>query len=359
MKRFVSLLLALVLLLSAIPFASAAGGWKNIGKDRPYTPGQFRDVPGGEWYAASVKTAFECGLVNGVSSDYYNPSGSITVAETLALACRIYKLYRSGYAQFEQGDPWYKCYWDFATENGIIFASDVPGGMNASNKAVTRDLFAAILSRTVPDSALAAINDIPAGSIPDVPSSNPYTDSIYQLYRAGVLTGNDDYGTFTPKANIQRSAVAAIVARMIRPNERKEIEFAPKVSSSSQMPAANDLTSYGQMTLDHMRQTLANPETIELFNVCAKEHVSKINGHSRIVIFVTYSALNTRGKPFKDTYISVYDMTNNTIVHDAMTVYYESGHNSTPGEEDKDLELSQELTKMIQDMSNYTVLKVS
>lgn len=38
-------------------------------------------------------------------------------------------------------------------------------------------------------------------------------DASYRLYRAGVLTGNDSAGTFTPSASIERSAVAALVTR--------------------------------------------------------------------------------------------------------------------------------------------------
>ena len=50
---------------------------------------------------------------------------------------------------------------------------------------------------------------------------DPCADSIYQLYDAGVLSGNDEYGTFMPQSNIRRSEVAAIVTRIADPNLRK------------------------------------------------------------------------------------------------------------------------------------------
>jgi len=41
------------------------------------------------------------------------------------------------------------------------------------------------------------------------------------LYEAGVLTGNDDAGTFIPNANINRAEAATIISRVILPDTRK------------------------------------------------------------------------------------------------------------------------------------------
>ena len=48
-----------------------------------------------------------------------------------------------------------------------------------------------------------------------------YYDSIYKLYRAGVLNGNDTKGTFAPDKPITRAEVSAIVVRMMDAKERK------------------------------------------------------------------------------------------------------------------------------------------
>lgn len=45
------------------------------------------------------------------------------------------------------------------------------------------------------------------------------------VYRAGILTGNDGFGTFTPDSNILRSEVAAIVTRMTERSARKTISI--------------------------------------------------------------------------------------------------------------------------------------
>ena len=81
----------------------------------------------------------------------------------------------------------------------------------------SRQEFASILANALPDSALLEINNVPDGSIPDVYRSDT---GIYRLYRAGILSGYDDQGTFRPNSPITRAEVAAILVRMADPNSR-------------------------------------------------------------------------------------------------------------------------------------------
>ena len=46
---------------------------------------------------------------------------------------------------------------------------------------------------------------------------------IYAFYRAGILTGSDQSGTFRPASSIQRCEVAAILVRMFTEAERVSI----------------------------------------------------------------------------------------------------------------------------------------
>lgn len=76
----------------------------------------------------------------------------------------------------------------------------------------TRAEFATIMSRALPLDEYVTINQI--SGIPDVPTWESYYDNVIRLYRAGILTGNDTSGIFSPNSYIERSAVAAIVSRM-------------------------------------------------------------------------------------------------------------------------------------------------
>ena len=74
-----------------------------------------------------------------------------------------------------------------------------------------------------------------------------------RLYRAGVLTGSDDAGSFRPNTTIRRSEAAAIVTRMADPDLREQFTLTggdPQPSMTQEqvfeacMPAVFKLSSY-------------------------------------------------------------------------------------------------------------------
>ena len=184
---------------------------------------QFEDVTPGAWYAESVATAYELGLVKGASATNYNRKGDIKISETIVLACRIHSIYVGDGETFEKvGDEkYYMPYVRYAIDRDII----AEGEYQVYNVAASREQFAAILAHALPEKELAPMNTVADGAIPDVAMTNAHAAEIYMLYRAGVLTGNDSYGTFKPESNIQRSEVAAIIVRMAIPAERRHMEL--------------------------------------------------------------------------------------------------------------------------------------
>ena len=211
LQKIISIALVVIILQSMTISASAKTypSLFNFKETQTYLDNQFSDVPSDAWYYSNVKKAFELGLMKGSSETFFNANGNVTIAEAITMASRLHAIYNTGEETFEQTVPWYKTYVDYASENNII-----NDDFTNYTKAATREEFAYILSNSLPDSALKLINTIEAGSIPDVPTSQKYAADIYKLYRAGILTGNDKMGTFTPKASIQRSAAAAIITRM-------------------------------------------------------------------------------------------------------------------------------------------------
>lgn len=229
-KRALSAALAVVLCLSFLSTAAlAAEGMDNFKKMEDYPKGKFTDVAAGSWYADSVQTAYELGLVKGSSDSAFSPEGSITVGSALALACRLHSIYATGGADFVQGTPWYAVYVDYAVKNGIITEGQFSDyGVNA-----TRREFAAVLAKALPETAISEKNTVPDGAIPDVPAGSANAAEIYRLYRAGVLTGSDKYGTFAPETTIDRASVAAIVSRMARPGLRQQVKLEPAPVAAS------------------------------------------------------------------------------------------------------------------------------
>lgn len=216
MKRWLSLLLAMLMAAALCAPAMAAGS--NFKKVNAYTPGQFADVAPDAWCAANVQTAYEYGIMGGKSADRFDADGSLTVAQTIVMACRMNsQYYDRTIALAEDPDPWYQSYLDYAGKNHITCAFD------SYDVPISRADFAAVLCSALPRTALNTISSIEDGAIPDVKSGASYYDAVYALYRAGVLTGNDSKGTFAPDSSISRGAAAAIISRMVDPSLRKAI----------------------------------------------------------------------------------------------------------------------------------------
>ncbi len=223
MKRALSLLLAIVMVVSMVPAAAAAG----FDRSKTWSDGMFADVAVDSWYYETVKTIYELGLMKG-SNGKFNPSGDISLAEAITIAARIHAIHTTGEETFVQGSPWYQVYVDYALANGILSAP-----MSDYTRKGSRLEFAHILGKALPESALPAINTVANGAIPDLKSD----DVVYMLYRAGILTGVDGKGTFNANATITRSEVAAIAARMADPDLRKSITLKPTAGSTVITPS--------------------------------------------------------------------------------------------------------------------------
>ena len=233
-KKFLALLFILTLCISALPLTALAD-----------TVTGFTDIPEGAWYAGDVKTMSDAGIINGVGNNRFAPNQNVTVAETIKLAATIHaKLTDSEYA-FTETSPWYQTYEDYLAQAGGFPDT---AGFNY-NAAANRDLFARIMH-----GALAGLpetdrgmNTVRDGVIPDVPDTDSHL-YIYELYRAGIVVGNDDLGSYNPNSNILRSEATAIANRFITPSARKTITLtAPPVNSNAN--ANGNFTAYANEVL--------------------------------------------------------------------------------------------------------------
>lgn len=215
MKKISAFVVLLALIVGLCPNALAAGGMSAFSPVRDYRSGQFSDVSDDAWYAENVRLVYEYGLMNGAGSDTFAPDSPITVTQVIAVAARISRIYETGRDDFLQGRLWYDVYVRYALDRGIISTR-----FNCRRTA-TRAEAADILSRSLPESALRQMNSVADGAISGVSSKSEYAGGIYRLYRAGVLSGSDGRGTFSPDEPITRAEAAAIIARIIVPSMRK------------------------------------------------------------------------------------------------------------------------------------------
>lgn len=211
MKKILSIILslAMVLSMSSVVFAEH---YSN-----------FTDVKPDSWYYEDVDNAVRLGIINGKTATTFAPDDNLTYAEAIKLAACMYQLYKDGSVYLiSGGNPWYQTYVDYAKEHGIITENFFYKVSDINEKA-TRAGYMEIFANALPDEALKGINNVPDGSIPDVPMVHESSISIYKLYRAGILTGVDAKHNCKPEDNIKRCEVAAIITRMM--NENKRVTF--------------------------------------------------------------------------------------------------------------------------------------
>lgn len=210
-KKILSLFPIAAIIISAFMSANAAGFTKTAA----YTVGQFTDVNSGAWYTDSVKTAYELGFMNGKSKNAFAPNDNVTIAEVITIASRMNVLYYEKTIEpSKSGEKWYDTYVNYAKQNGII----KDGQFASYDESAERYAVAEIFASALPADWYKAQNDVKR--IPDVSKTNKYADKLLMLYNAGVVMGNDEYGTFNPTSNIKRSEVSAIIERAAIPETR-------------------------------------------------------------------------------------------------------------------------------------------
>ena len=206
-KRIITLALSIALCVTVLCGTAVAAG-------------TFTDVPDTAWYYEDVQSAYDLGLITGKTATTFGPEDNLTLQQAITLAARIYSLYVGDKHTFDRqsGDTWYAPYERYAVEKGIISAEMTDGQYG---QPVTRAEYMQMFANALPAQGLKAINYIPDNAIPDVPSDAPGAQSIYTLYRAGIVQGTDNKGSCKPDHYITRGQVAAVLVRMMQPQERK------------------------------------------------------------------------------------------------------------------------------------------
>lgn len=232
----------------------------------------FVDVAYDAWYAEDVLAAVSTGLVNGKGNGEFKPDDFLTYAEAVKLAACMNQLYTKGSVTLTNGEPWYQTYVDFCNENRII-RSDYNW-----SEYTTRVGYMYIFANALPEEAYEEINTIEDDAIPDVPSSAPFADPVYKLYRAGIVTGVDQAHNCNPMANIKRSEVAVIVARMMDPSKRKRFDM-KSVYGSTDIGTADRDINYGNNSIE-----VTMPDGSQMTDKGAADDVDIGKGNESIIV---------------------------------------------------------------------------
>ena len=243
-RHFLPLFLALTLLLTTLPVSAApllispapqqnpASNWLI----QPVKDGvEFPDVKD-SWCEAAVDTVCRTGLMQGKSAQRFDAASPLTNAQITVVTARLHHLLNGGDGVLpaaEEGQPWYQSAAEYLAarsedENLLHQLKLLVWDEAYPNMSCTRQAFVRMLSAVLPEDALTPINDITV--IPDV--SIAETDFL-PFYQAGILNGSDAYGTFGPETSQSRGAAAAIMARLVDPEQR--LTFTLKSSTCAGM----------------------------------------------------------------------------------------------------------------------------
>lgn len=201
MKRIISSVLVLIMAAFALPVSAAAD---------PFTDTQSH------WARYYISDCYKDGILKGTGATTFSPDAPMSVAEIVTIAVR---LSGNGANLSQSGTNWYDSAVNKAKQLGII----TDGQFDSYTRSATRSEVAGMLAAAKPESEYQPINSVPA--LPDVDANTPYSDAIFKLYRAGILTGSDAMGTFYPGNNITRGEVATLIFRINEKNARQEFSF--------------------------------------------------------------------------------------------------------------------------------------
>lgn len=225
MKRFLTLCLTLVMLLSTLPFASAAEGddWL-IPRMRDYAV--FTDTAGTICEEAA-DICCKAGLMDGVDSRHFLPQSGLTHAQIIVISARFHRLLSGGTLDYFEpisltGADWWTPYDGYLRQEVPALASseDYAAMTKTPTGSCTRGEFLALLAAVLKDTGttLPEINSVTA--VPDCQEAD-----IMAFYRWGVLSGKDEYGTLEEHAALTRAAAAAMLARLVAPSERLTLDL--------------------------------------------------------------------------------------------------------------------------------------
>lgn len=132
MKRFISMLTAILLTVVLLPCAgfAADGSLENFTADGEAPV--FSDVSLEDWFAPYVCAVSKSCLMIGMGEDRFAPEADITLAEASTIVVPVHAIYYTGSVKAAKGyknnadKPWFYGYVKYCMDNGIMTRE--PGG---------------------------------------------------------------------------------------------------------------------------------------------------------------------------------------------------------------------------------------
>ncbi len=202
MKKVISTILAVVMLLTAIITVNAAS---------------FSDVKSSDWFYTSVNYVADKGIMQGTSSTTFAPTTSLSRAMGVTLLYRVAGTPSVSGVNIPftdvQSGQWYTDAVKWAYKNGVVNGKS--STVFGTNDNITRAEFATIVNRysnsmnyKLPVNRTNFVSDVEA-----IPSWA--FEAVNVMFKAEIINGKDG-GIFDPSANITRAEAAAMIERFMK-----------------------------------------------------------------------------------------------------------------------------------------------
>ena len=197
-------------------------------------PLKFSDVPKGQWYTSAINSMVEKGLFQGTSTPVngvgtFSPKQTMSRAEFLQVVIKFLDQKKLASVQkMYPEEPWYYPAYQIATEWSIV---DPVYDFTLDDilQPMTREQMAKVLVRAGQVKEEFLPHEIDEGVIADFDSITPwYKYYVKCAYRAGLLTGVDDQGTFLPHGTLSRAEASTVLYRLVVPKARTPIAYEPE-----------------------------------------------------------------------------------------------------------------------------------
>ncbi len=220
--RIISLLLALVLLLSGTALASDFFiPEQDLKLTQPSR--SFRDTSTGAWYWDDLDTLVRAGGINGYEDGSFKPDGTLQMCEFVKILVSVlFPAYDVIYKDYQIGGQvtWYSPYVGVAVDSGIldgitVSKSTLESPMSRYDMALAITNAAAVKGEELADDDTTQYI---IGDYQDIPAK--YRSAVHKAYWAGLLAGKDNTGSFYGSQGLTRAEACAVVVRLFRQEDR-------------------------------------------------------------------------------------------------------------------------------------------
>ncbi len=216
--EFASLLTALVTPALRVKTPVVYADMARFDCDLSEIANTFDDVPDDTWYTQCVSVQQTLGLMSGTGNGLFSPTGTVSLAQAVSVAVRVYETYCSLTPTVPGGGQWYLPYVTAAKQYGILTQD-----FSDYDQPATRAQVIALLYSSLHPQEYPQINEV--NSLPDLSETDAVYTAAMAFYRAGILSGTDDYGTLNGSSRITRAELAVILTKLVVPSMRQTYEL--------------------------------------------------------------------------------------------------------------------------------------